>query len=452
MQKIQLSPMVRRPFVFNSVNATTPAESVGPGGLEAVFPRLWAAALLLLVAVSDRLWIPVTDFPRVPLVPWGAALPDGSSWLAAVGIVLPAVVIVASRNPRKGMWWVIAFSLFAAFLLDQHRLQPWAYQSAIYALLFAALPWHQGRRWLIVTAASVYLYSAAGKLDYQFAHTMGQEFLGAIAAPLGGLPENMSQNVRAVIALLLPAVELLIGVGWLFPITRRIAGWGAIAMHLGLIGILGPWGLDHSPGVLVWNAALIAQAWLLAVGGLRGDGAERVGVETVGAETVGARGDDPARRAGRTLGAVVARLAVIAAVLLPLGERWGFWDHWLSWALYSPHNSRVEIEIHSSVIEQLPSSARNSVEPDQDGDHWHNLALDEWSLRTLRVPVYPQARYQLALAAAVAEQAGIEREIRAAVQGISDRRTGRRETTRWLGRSELQQGLRPYWLVPEWSV
>ena len=151
------------------------------------------------------------------------------------------------------------------FVLDQHRLQPWAYQSMIYATLFASLPWPIARRWMTLLAISVYVYSGLGKLDYQFAHTVGQELIGVAARPFGGLPESISGQMRSVVALALPAAECLTGLCLIPRRLRPIAGSMLIAMHGVLIGLLGPWGLNHSWGVLIWNSLLIVQAWFLFI-------------------------------------------------------------------------------------------------------------------------------------------------------------------------------------------
>ena len=97
--------------------------------------------------------------------------------IPSVVLVLCLLPIVVAPKKFRALWWSVAACLLVSFLLDQHRLQPWAYQSAIYALVFAAIDPRRTRRYLIPLAASVYLYSAAGKFDFQFAHTVGQDFL-----------------------------------------------------------------------------------------------------------------------------------------------------------------------------------------------------------------------------------------------------------------------------------
>ena len=71
----------------------------------------------------------------------------------------------------------------------------------------------------------------------------------------------------------------------------------------------------------------------------------------------------------------------VAALVLPLSERSGYWDHWLSWALYSPHNSRAEIQIHQSAVDQLPQIAATYLMPDDDADGRFLCDLEEQERR-----------------------------------------------------------------------
>lgn len=400
-----------------------------------LFPQAWGICLLLLLAGTYRLWLTTPGFPglpAIPLVQFGVQLPAIICPILSVVLVIGLLLVVAKPDRFGGLWWLVAGTLLLSFLTDQHRLQPWAYQSAIYAIVFATMDPPTARRWLIPLAASVYIYSAAGKFDFQFAHTVGQDFLSAAASPLGGLPESWSTSVRAKLALLMPATELLAGIGLLFRRTRRPAAVVVIVMHLSLLAILGPWGLNHSNGVVLWNVALIVQACLLMLW-----------------ET----NDEPTRWSTAVKSPLLARAStvtkviVVAALILPLSERSGYWDHWPSWSLYSPHTSRCQIELHRSALEQLDEGLRTYAADDTDGDGWQSFQMERWSLEKRGVPVYPQARYQLALALEIATEYQLGDAIRGRVRGVSDRWTGRREERLLLNQREIEAELDKYWLV-----
>ncbi len=400
-----------------------------------MLPRLWALFLLLLVAVTSGLWlIPAgeTEMPLIPLVSHGIDVAGFASIVPSITLIVGLLLVAADRLRSGPMWWLVAGSLTLCFLVDQHRLQPWAYQSAIYAVVFATMDRHNARRWLIPLAASVYVFSAAGKFDFQFAHTVGQDFLETISLPLGGLPENLSQSARATLAMIFPATELLAGIGLLFRPLRPIAAVVVILMHVSLIAVLGPWGLDHSTGVLAWNMLLIVQAYLLML---------KPELHPQGA------GYAPRNVNRADLGPRFAQAVVVVALVAPLFERSGFWDHWTSWSLYSPHTSRVDIELHRSAMDTLDPAVRPFLDKDTDGDGWHELAINRWSLESRGAPIYPQARYQLALAAEIAKRNQLGNDIRVRLKSVSDRWTGRRREHLMLGRGEINDGLKFFWLT-----
>jgi len=389
------------------------------------FSRYWAGGLLVLLIGSWRLWWPAGS-PDFPLVGWVTLPPRVAVGISVVSLsVLVAALIRIVVRPfdkrsNRAVWWAVAAALFVLFLVDQHRLQPWAYQSAIYACVFATMTAPQAKRWLTPLAAGVYVYSAAGKFDFQFAHTVGVDFLAALLSPIGGIPESWDDSTVSKLALLMPTGELLIGSGLLLAPVRRVAGLAAIAMHVTLIAILGPWSLDHSLGVLLWNGVLIGQAWFLFVD-------RRT-------TPMPMPHDDHS-----IVPAYVAKALVIVALVMPLLERRGYWDHWLSWSLYSPHTSRVDVEFHRTTLDQIPPSIGSHMAEDQDGDGWRRFETGAWSLQARGVPIYPQSRYQLALIERLCRRYGIDQGVRVVVKGTSDRWTGRREAVRLLGLDEIRR-------------
>ncbi|PAY19578.1 hypothetical protein CKO51_10345 [Rhodopirellula sp. SM50] len=394
------------------------------------FARVWAIGLAVLILVTVPIWIPSWGRdPGYPPVAWIAV--PGAEWLAgaveslALAVLLFGLAAAVYRGADRWCWWGVAAALAVLIVLDQHRLQPWAYQSLLYAVLLAGMSWREGRCWVIAIAISIYFYSASGKFDYQFVHTVGHQMVQTLASPIGGVADATATKF----AFALPAGELAIAIALAFPRTRRIGGVCAIAMHVTLIGLLGPWSLSHSLGVLAWNGLLAIQAALLFV------------VPSRPMEGTARQIPLPTRHSLRW----PIRLVVAAALLLPLTERSGYWDHWTSWALYSPHNSRAEIQIHQSAIDRMPNDVAAFLD-DSDGDRWSDLDIGQWSLEQRWVPVYPQARYQLDLAIRLAERHDLDRAIRVKLKRVSDRWTGERQETFLIGASELKREAGRYWL------
>lgn len=401
------------------------------------FSRFWAVSFILLIVVTYRLWLP-SQWTRTSYFP-SIAFVDISGWLSfSISMLLvpvfalaSAVIVLLTRIAwyQRAAWLCIVLGLAAGFLTDQHRLQPWAYQTFLYASMFVLLPaTHRMLAFRVITI-SIYFYSSTGKFDYQFAHTVGQEFL-ATAAGFAHLDiGDWSDRSRVIAASAFPAAELTIAILLMIPRTRRFGGACAIAMHTGLIALLSPWGMRHSSGVMMWNLVLAGQAYWLFI--RQPQSRSQQHVEVV--------------HGFRTVGLSAAILLLVMAVGLPLTERrdrydlqaW-HWDHWMSWALYSPHSSRVDIEIHAGALDALPTPLRSCVADDENDDSWHTLDLGKLSLESRGVPILPQARYQLSLAIEIAREAGWSREIRGILRSAADRNDGSRMEIWMSGLQEMQ--------------
>jgi hypothetical protein len=197
----------------------------------------------------------------------------------------------------------------------------------------------------------------------------------------------------------------------------------AIAMHLMLLLIVGPVGLNHEPGVLVWNVFFIGQAWLLF---WPGDVSPPPHVTKSWA-------GDPA--------IVVFTLFAIA---FPATTFFGICDHWPAWAVYSARPEIVEVWIDTDAAEKLPAELQDCLAAAPPLESRRELNLDAWSYRQLACPIYPQERYRLALANAIVEQYGLADDVVIRVLSTSDWWTGERSVED-LNFTELSERLSRFW-------
>lgn len=172
--------------------------------------------------------------------------------LASVPWAVPLLVaaVVAMIRPRVG---ALAFcGLFALSVLgDQIRLQPEVVSLAL--LMVAPAFGAQGRtvaRWHLAT---LWLWAGIHK-----ALSLGWPSLGAsfVADSL------RAPGLRPVVAVLLPAVEIGLGLCAMSRRTWRLAAWGGLVFHLGTLvtlAVLARWG----EAVWPWNLALALCAFLL---------------------------------------------------------------------------------------------------------------------------------------------------------------------------------------------
>ena len=274
------------------------------------------------------------------------------------------------------------------------------------ALALGTLPEARALGLCRLLLVSLYLHSGLSKLDATFPREVGSAFLVQLASPVGLDPMAWPGPLRTAVALAMPLVELLVGLGLASRRTRPVALPLAVLMHATLIAILGPWGLDHSTIVVVWNASLVVEGLIL----FAGTGPGRV---------VSPMGPMP------RLGIPVAAVFVLAATL-PLLERRGGWDSWPSFALYASHAERVYVYLHDDAMGEVPEPIRRHLRPGPIGDPWHRLDLTSWSRLERGTPPYPQARASVGVSEALAARVGSPRGVRVVSWGRASRLSGRR--------------------------
>ena len=386
--------------------------------------KTMAAFGLLLLAITWRLWTPQTEFPQIPFFGWLVDVPGMVDWIALLGTSTGLIALlftsVRMAKPALGLFLI---SIVPLVLLNQHRLQPWAYLLIVTSWLLLCLPNKTCLTWLRRIVISIYLYSAISKLDYQFVFTVGDQILDVLAGFVGLEPDGLPQWAQILLVLCLPLTELLIGVLLLFPKAARSAGWLAIALHVNLLLVLGPLGLNHQPGVLVWNGWFIVQAWLLfATGTPQASDSIEQDTEMTGPKP------QPADLVW------LGRLLAMFVILFPLTSVVSPWlelpikaDHWTAWEVYAPRSSRATAWA-PKYTQQWSVSPTNS--PDLAVPIFRTP--NQWSLDQLGVPVYPQDRFQVGCWLALFKQQSetTNRIPMVIVSGTANRLTGERAETR----------------------
>jgi hypothetical protein len=382
-----------------------------PAAATMTFASRWLAlGGLALVGATWPLWTGTSDFPQVPLLAAMRTVPlpvDGSLLASLVAAWIAVLWKPAPQRVGRVGLLVAAAALALLILLNQHRLQPWAWQFLLVGLLIgsaspaAAL---SAWRWL---AISIYVWSALSKLDVTFFQSHGPFLLAGLFRSLGQ-PDALglwSETARNRLAAAIPLAELSVAVTLLIPRTRLVGLVGSIAMHLVLLLALGPFGHGHQPGVLLWNLFFIGQNLLLFARPAAAGPAWR---------------EQPA---GTRFAWGIAGLAI----LLPALEPFGAWDHWPGWAVYASRPERSYVSIADADAEQLPENLQPWLEPAGPFDPWRQLRIDRWSLDAVGAPIYPQDRFAVGVALAVARGPG-EPDVRITWDGPADRFTGKRTT------------------------
>lgn len=281
-------------------------------------------------------------------------------------------------------------------LLDQNRLQPWVYQFLLLSILFTGSNRTNQVKWMRWFTISIYIYSAISKFDYQFVFTVGQSMWDGI------FKTPPAENWEWV-TLIFPAYELTAAILLLWSPTRKFGLILALLMHTGLLIALGPFGLNQSLGVLIWNLFFMVQTIYLF--GICSD-LKNMDVRLSFRDWIG-------------------QSAIVVAILFPMTQPLGIADHWPSWEVYAPRTSRSKF-----FADFRTESAENP--------------FAEESLKKLGVPLYPQARYQFAIQAALAKR---EKAFSGTllIQSESDRWNGERESSR-IREDQIEMFRDRFWL------
>ena len=331
-------------------------------------------AFLAGVFYSHELWFPVArTFPRAPVwfdLPENIAS-NAERFLAAV-LTISLVSAAFVRRPTIFLTAALA-ALAVLIFFDQTRLQPWIYQYFLLLVVLAlgvrraenGLAARRTLGLLQLVCAGLYFWSGVQKLNFTFF----EETLPFLLAPV----QNAFPNVRLPIFLLGFAVaiaEILIGCGLLVRKTRSTAVAAALVTHAVILGLL--FANDYNRVVWIWNAALMVLVVVLF-------GRSGISIKQTFA-----------RRHSGDWKTTAAKSVAAAAILLPALSFVGWWDAYLSGALYSGNTKAAALRIDEKVYERLPSVARQSVFRTASGEQI--LGIFEWSMADLRVPPYPEPR------------------------------------------------------------
>jgi hypothetical protein len=413
--------------------------------------RLAAGSLCGLIGATWPLWSPGGEFPRVPLVGWFAGVPAWLEWTALAGCALAVVAIVIGGTRLRAGRWSAAISVLAFGLLvlvDQHRLQPWVYQLVVLAIIMAALPGAEAISLARILVASIYFFSALSKLDRSFFDSGGGQIVEGLVRCFG-LTGQVSADNRAVLAGLVAMGELLVAAGLSWRGSRRYAWPASIAMHVLLLVALGPWGSQSKSGVLLWNVYFIVQNVVLF--GLAG---ERRIIPSAGARPATSRSQrlpvDPQPKA-RQIGLAgrlrwLVRGVAAFVIVFPLTEPFGICDVWSAWAVYATGPERLRVFIEAADRDRLPAPLRDYVQPPRFEDGLCLIRIDRWSLDACRAPIYPQNRFRLGVALAIADRGALGDSILVELDSAANRFTGERTSRQLKGRAAIVSELNRYWL------
>lgn len=380
--------------------------------LKSVEKQFLLLALIFQVALISAtwpLWAGVASFPAVPLVSWLTSVPflvDRCLLTLLLASITMAIFCLCQREgipqndrsmpPIEGLsnqqstanervlLWCLSASLVASLalgFLNQHRLQAWHW---LFVLIVAQrlLIGGADRRWTFqITMAVIYVFAALSRLSPLVAEGMSRELVVFVFRKLSLEHLLRSESIVFGACVAMSVFEMVVGLLLLCRPARQAGIAASMTLHLSLLMLLGPIGLDHQAGVLTWNLFFLCAVPVLFRKSVDSD--LPVSVEQT----------NESRRS------FWIRLTVASALIgFPVSGYFGFADNWLSWQLYSPRPEVVYVHVHQDHADRLPAAAQRFLQPPKPLDEWCLLRIDRWSLAATGAPVYPEDRFQLGVA------------------------------------------------------
>jgi hypothetical protein len=388
------------------------------------------AGSLLLTA---RLWLTERDYPLTPLLEF---LPQPSFPVdaAILGTMLLALLLVVLlKDPR---WPLLIVCLIALVwgILDQSRWQPYLFHPMAMLATMLLVPWHRRERWspdavewwlapsrllLVFT----YLYSGLEKLNHDFIHHGFAATIESLLVWFGGSVESSSATLLSTMALATALLEATAGLLLIFRRTGRMAVIFLTAMHVSIMILVGPLGLDSNRAILSWNIGMIVALWSLFGG--RSELSNSLAPFFSRAWWRRAlQGDDISKGSpDRRQSIAIAAIALLFGVM-PIFGFPGWWDAYPSFALYSANNLYTEIWIDPDDHSRLPHSARRALRDDG------MLEVRRWSLDETGAELYPERRIVLNIGRQLARR-WTRRDVIVWIASPPDILTGKRTHRHW---------------------
>jgi hypothetical protein len=367
----------------------------------ALLNRLTALAIACSLLLSWKLWISSRLFPLAPVSNYLPAIPYPFDYIWFLSLLALVAAISFVSRPRKLILGFLGLAVLLS-LWDQTRWQPWFYQYLFMLAAVGFLAWKETDaassrvalnpcRLIVV---SIHLWSGLQKLNVTFV----RETWPDMASFLPRFWQDVANNVPPFLILIIPLVEIAIGLGLLTRRFRNGAVIVATATHVGILILL----VVSSENIVVWpwNAAMVLFVWILFW----------QDKETTFRSVIA--GKKPFHR-----------LVLILFGVMPAFSFIDIWDSYPSSALYSGNTHQAVIYVSESVIARLPASIHPHI--------WQEtkpffLDINRWAYGELHVPVYPEPRVYRHITKQICQYAEPDSNIELRIKERPDPLTGRR--------------------------
>jgi hypothetical protein len=209
----------------------------------------------------------------------------------------------------------------------------------------------------------VYIWSGVHKWNLGFLD-------GTFAQMVKASGLNVDFQIWKKAGYIIPFLEVSIGVALLTRKLRKVGVYIAIITHIVILFYLSLFVLEHNSVVYPWNIAMIVFVYLLFWD------------------------------TDENLAMTFREIRVNAFLLIPVALIWlfpvlnlvGYWDHYLSFSLYSSKPSKFYIAIEKDEIHKIDKRFAHYFADMKGLQGGQLIDVDKWAFSELNVPFYPEKR------------------------------------------------------------
>lgn len=327
---------------------------------QALIVRMISLGWLACKLISYKAWIAERLFPVIPAFDFLESIPSLVHLLLLSISVICLCALVIFPN-KRGIAIFLLISEIVSCSLDVIRWQPWEYQFLFFLLSFILCKNNRSQFYtcLIIILASTYIFGGLQKLNYGYLHSIWDSlvlhrFLNITVT---------DRHWLHYAGLIVPVAEIVGGVS-LIVSRKKWPYFLVIGIHVAILMIFGPVGLNTNLVIWPWNLVLIALILILK--------------------------DHYSHDATRfkNLKNFPAATTILFWVLLPTLGLYHLWPDYLSSGMYSGRTTTLRICSKAP----LSDAVRQYTVTSKTACH-NSIRLQNWALDELKVPLYPDKWY-----------------------------------------------------------
>ena len=320
---------------------------------------------LLTKLYSYKLWISERIFPVIPVFTLFSDVKNSIHLSLYAGSLFFLTLILILPISKKIISIFLIFEV-ASCLLDYSRWQPWEYQYLLMFMVFACSANNkQFLKLISILVCFTYIFSGLHKLNGGFLYVIWDTMILHNLLDIKYLNHNLYMHYMGIA---IPIIEIAIGIGLLIVRNKKYFIAAAIVMHLFIIYLLSPFGINYNEIVIPWNLVMLILVFILFY---------NTNINFF--ENI-----RPFRR--------LDFVTILLVCCLPILNFFNCWDHYLSFNLYSGKVPILIIQIDE--IEKYPD-LKKYISQNKIYKTFKNsspLSVNKMMLDELKVPLYCEYR------------------------------------------------------------